>query len=131
MSEQNIRQRRRQVQVEPTQAEVAAAAAEGLTVHEGFISVQRVAYGQTEESRETIQVPLFATQPARVRVVAGTTRNLGDYNSARVEVMVELPCYPEDGEIRRAYAYASTVLDELIPVELAKAGVQSGEDTHQ
>ncbi len=52
--------------------------------------MQRVAYGVEEETKETVQVPVFGTEVARIRVNAGTTRNLGDYNSARVDVMIEM-----------------------------------------
>lgn len=132
MAEPQVRRRSRAVNVEPTQEEVQAATSQGATVHEGTVFVQRVAYGVTEEEREVIPVPLFHTAPGRVRVVAGATRNLGDYNSARVEVAIEVPCYPEEGEYRRAYEFAAALLDEYIPIELEKAGVpvERPEDTH-
>lgn len=114
------RTRRRQLQVEPTPEQRAAAQ---LHVAEGFVQVHRTAYGVEEESREVIRVPLFHTEPARVRVVAGTTRNLGDYNSARVEVMVEMPCYPEPTEIQRTYEFITGTIDQIFPQELEKAGV--------
>lgn len=125
MSEVNVRQRQRRVALDPTPQEVASAQAE---VKEGFVLVQRVAYGQENETLEKVYVPLFGTQSARVRVSAGATRNLGDYNSARVDVMIELPCYPEESEMRRAYEFASTMLDELVPIELEKAGVPVGQE---
>jgi hypothetical protein len=92
-----------------------------LEIAEGTVLVHSVAYGTENESRETIRVPVFGTTPAKVRVCGSITRNLGDYNSARVEVMVELPCYPVESEIRRAYDYATGLVDELIPAELEKA----------
>lgn len=92
-----------------------------LETAQGTILVTRSCYGTQQESRETISVPIFNTSPARVRVVGSVTRNLGDYNSARVEVMVEVPCYPEDSEITRAYDYASSLVDKFIPQELSKA----------
>lgn len=92
-----------------------------LEVAEGTVLVRRAAYGQEVETKEALRVPIFHTTPARVRVTGSITRNLGDYNSARVEVMVEIPCYPEKSEIDRAYAFASEVVDQYIPVELDKA----------
>jgi hypothetical protein len=92
-----------------------------LTGGEGTVTVLRTAYGQERTATEHVRVPVFSTEPARVRVSGSVTRNLGDYNSARVEVTVELPCYPEDSEIRRTYEYASQLLDDLIPKELEKA----------
>ncbi len=51
-----------------------------------------------EDSRtdETIAVRKFETAPAYVRVSAGATKNLGDYESLRVDVSVEVPCYYEE-----------------------------------
>jgi len=88
---------------------------------EGTVVVSRVAYGITTESAERIRVPVFQTTPARVRVTGSVTRNLGDYNSARVEVSIEMPCYPEQSEVQRTYDYISGLLDTMIPAELAKA----------
>lgn len=88
---------------------------------EGTILVRRAAYGNEQETTDRVRVPMFRTPPARVRLSGSVTRNLGDYNSARVEVMIEMPCYPEESEIRRVYDWASSLLDELIPQELAKA----------
>jgi hypothetical protein len=92
-----------------------------LEVPEGTIVVRRAAYGQEEETKEVVRVPVFHTAPARIRVVGSVTRNLGDYNSARVEVMIEVPCNPEASEIDRAYKWASEVLDTYIPEQLAAA----------
>lgn len=50
-------------------------------------------------------------------MTGGTTKNLGDFNSARVDVMVELPCYPEASEIARAYEFASQLVDAFITRE--------------
>jgi hypothetical protein len=92
-----------------------------LDVPEGTVTVHRTVYGQDVERRETIRVPAFATTPARVRVCGSVTRNLGNYNSARVEVSVEVPCYPEQSEIEAAYNFASGLIDRYIPAELDKA----------
>lgn len=52
-------------------------------------------YGVPEKSR-TIQIMPFEAEPAYVSVKNGFTKNMGNYESARVEVMVSFPCYPED-----------------------------------
>lgn len=93
---------------------------------EGFISIQRTAYSRSEETLEKILVPDLAAalkggKPGIVRVGGSVTKNLGDFNSARVEVTLELPCLPEITEMRRVAELLSTQLDELIPNELAKA----------
>lgn len=122
-----IRQRRR-IQVDPTASELAAVSANGAQVSEGYVLVRRAIlhYGKVQEEEETnelVRVPSFGTEVARLRVGASSTVNLGDYNSARVEVSVEMPCYPERSEIDRTYRFIEGILDELIPAELAKAGV--------
>lgn len=91
-----------------------------MTPHDytGTIEVERVAYGATHQSSETIRVPIFHTAPARLRVEGGITRNMGDYNSVRVAVAVELPALPERTEIERAYLVASDIVDDLINREL-------------
>jgi hypothetical protein len=98
---------------------------------EGFIYVKRVAYNREEETQEQIRVPDLVTllaggAPAKVRVGAGITKNLGDFNSARVDVVMELPCLPEIGEMRRVAELISAQLDELIPSELEKAMTPPG-----
>jgi hypothetical protein len=96
---------------------------------EGFLSVKRTSYGREESHDERIRVPdlagtLKGVQPARVRVGGSVTRNLGDYNSARVEVMMELPCLPEIGEMRRVADLISAQIDDIIPTELEKSMVK-------
>lgn len=92
-----------------------------LDVPEATIMVHRTVYGQEVETKETIRVPKFLTTPARVRVCGSVTRNLGNYNSARVEVAIEVPCNPEQSDIEAAYNFASGLIDQYIPAELEKA----------
>lgn len=66
-------------------------------------------------------MPLFAGPAARVRVAAGITRNMGDYNSLRVDVAVELPCHPCEEEVLRAYGVASGWVDGFMEREMALA----------
>jgi hypothetical protein len=83
--------------------------------HEGSILVTRTVYGtETEVQNDKISVPLFTMDPARVSVAGGVTRNTGDYNSARVDVRIELPCYPEASEIERVYNIASEMVDRFV-----------------
>lgn len=116
------RTRKRKIDVPPPEVK---------ETEEGFRYIKRTAYGREEESNEKIRVPDLAAQlgntpPARVRIGGGLTRNLGDYNSARVDVMIELPCLPEISECRRVADLISAQLDELIPGELEKAMTQEG-----
>lgn len=48
-----------------------------------------------EVESEEIEVHVFETEPAYVRVAAGQTINLGDFESLRVDVAVTMPCYAE------------------------------------
>ncbi len=51
-------------------------------------------------------------EPARVRVTAGKTISLGNFEFLRIDVSVELPCLPE--EVHQTYDSASTfVADKL------------------
>lgn len=89
---------------------------------EGYVFRKRVAYdGAPVESMEKVRVPVFSSAPARVKVAGGVTQNMGDYNSARVDVMVELPCLPEASEIERAYGVASGMVDRFLREELNAA----------
>ena len=49
---------------------------------------------EVEEAVE-IDVHVFETEPAYVRVAAGQTINLGDFESLRVDVAITMPCYRE------------------------------------
>jgi hypothetical protein len=87
----------------------------------GYAIARRTAYGNEAETLEEIRVPIFHTAPARVRVSGSVTQNLGDYNSARVEVSVEMPCLPEATEVQRVYHMLSAQVDEMCRRELAVA----------
>lgn len=96
----------------------------------GTIEVTRAVYnrgvavGNPIEALHTVRVTDFVGPTGRIRVEGSITRNLGDYNSVRVSVMVELPVYPEDSELRRAHAFASDLVDDLIAHELQLATQQ-------
>lgn len=52
--------------------------------------------GMDTQSETQIEVRTFDSPHATVRVAYGLTLNLGNYESARVDAGVELPCYPEE-----------------------------------
>ena len=52
--------------------------------------------GEEEVIEEHIEIRPFVSEAARVRIAKGLTLNLGDYRSARVDVDLSLPCYPEE-----------------------------------
>jgi hypothetical protein len=71
------------------------------------------------ETIEKVNVPFFGdVEVGRVRVGGSVTRNMGDYNSVRVEVVFELPCLPELSEANRVYEIASKFVDGKIKKEL-------------
>ena len=91
-------------------------------VPEGTMEVLRVNYDGSEANTvETVQVPKFEGPVGYQRVEGSVTRNMGNFNSVRVAVMLELPCYPVQSEIDRCYAYASQQVDEKIRSELQLA----------
>ena len=60
--------------------------------------------GGVEQEAVERQVHVFVTDPAYVRVSAGQTVNLGNYESLRVDVSVTVPCYQEMVEETRESA---------------------------
>lgn len=60
--------------------------------------------GPIEEQDELIEVQVFVVKPAEVRFGVGATINMGNFESARVDVMVTVPCYKE--EVDDAYEFA-------------------------
>lgn len=62
----------------------------------------RGATEDTESARETEEAfapAMFTSQPAKVTRGYGLTLNLGNYESARFDVVIEMPCYPEDVDL--------------------------------
>lgn len=95
----------------------------GSGVHSpgGLMTVTRSAYGGPETvTEELIEVPRFQGPVARIRIEGGVTMNMGDYQSSRVTVSVELPSYPEATEIERVGDIASVMVSGRIDREAAK-----------
>jgi len=54
-------------------------------------------YGGEEHNRtEKLKVRKFLVEPAYVRVNAGMTKNMGNYESLRIDVSLTVPCYTEE-----------------------------------
>lgn len=75
--------------------------------------------GLAKETDETIEVRQFVTEPARVSVEMGMTVNLGNYESARVTVMLTVPCHLEEHE--EAYSYAKAWVNKRTLEEAQEA----------
>lgn len=63
---------------------------------EARLTVTTTALGEEKQTQDTIQVSRFMTEPAYVRASAGVTRNMGNYQSLRVDVSLTVPCYVEE-----------------------------------
>lgn len=52
--------------------------------------------GKDETKPVALEVRKFETEPAYVRVSAGMTKNMGNYESLRVDIAISMPCYEEE-----------------------------------
>jgi len=83
---------------------------------EGLISVTRTLPGSKEtSSEERIKIRPFVTDTARVTVKGGATVNMGNYESARVDISLSLPCYVE--EVEEVYAFCLKFVDDRVKEE--------------
>lgn len=84
---------------------------------ESVIQVYASVAGVEEpEKREVIEVRQFCTEPAYVRVSAGVTKNLGNYESLRVDVAINVPCYIE--EIEAVQKRVAVMVSEMLTSEV-------------
>lgn len=82
------------------------------------VSVQRT-FGKiaaAEADEQTLEVKTFAVEPAAVELGYGLTLNIGNYESARVDVRVSVPCYRE--EVNEAYEWAKKWAEERVREEV-------------
>ena len=86
------------------------------------ISVMRTQYSDrilNQSSKEQlVEVSAFETAPATVSFGAGVTKNVGNYESLRVDVQLTLPCYVE--EVEDAFKAARDWVDSTMDKELAE-----------
>ena len=54
---------------------------------------------------------------AGVSVKAGCTVNLGDFNSGRVDIMLYMPCQPNDEEVEQTYNKIKDWVDNKVSEE--------------
>lgn len=67
-----------------------------ITTRDSIAEVRKTVFGKEEVSSERIRIRPFVSTPATISVKAGVTINLGNYESGRVDVMLTMPCYPEE-----------------------------------
>lgn len=97
--------------------EAAVAFIDGRFLHRGK------EYEATAKE-ETVLVHNFEGPVARVRRGYGLTLNLGNYESARFDVVLELPCHVED--IDAADEYARRWVEKRCEAEVAEVRGGSG-----
>lgn len=81
---------------------------------------RKVGKNPTEFSEKRIRVDDLPAHPAYVRVDGGLTKNLGEYESAKLSVSISIPCHPEDKSIRKAYGRVSGLVEECLDAEYSK-----------
>ena len=67
-----------------------------IETKDAIAEVRKTMFGKEEVSQERIRIRPFISQPASISVKAGMTINLGNYESGRIDVMLTMPCYPEE-----------------------------------
>lgn len=76
---------------------------------------------------KTVDVPveaaLFDVEPALVRVSVGVTRNLGNYESLRIDASLTMPCVPERAD--EVYKQSAERVGGWITQELEYYGVSA------
>ncbi len=93
-----------------------------VTTHDATVTVLASGVGIDEEKRKVIEVRKFETEPAFVRINAGVTKNLGNYESLRVDVAISVPCYVEEIETvqKRTAEMVADMLDTEVEEYLGK-----------
>ena len=77
------------------------------------------AWTMPEVTEEKLSIHRYVTQPATVGCELGATINMGNYESARVQVNVTVPCYRE--EVAGAFSWAKDFVEERFKKEVAEA----------
>lgn len=100
-----------------------SGAIEKVKVKSGYMKVHRT-YTKSGEivkevdgDSELIEVPTLTGPTATVSADMGATINLGDYNSAKINVFISVPCYVT--EIDNAFLFARNKADELLKKEIS------------
>lgn len=96
----------------PPRAKSAAVSQESSGINQplsAVVSRQYQTAGEPPEApevkNETLEVQQFVTEPAKVSVAMGLTLNLGNYETARIDVSMLVPCYREEADAAYKYAH--------------------------
>lgn len=82
------------------------------------ISVVTSSEKDKTDSRKVRAIRKFESEPAYVRINTGMTKNLGNYESLRIDVSLTVPCYPE--EIEQVFDKVSDDVAALLAREMQK-----------
>lgn len=84
---------------------------------EGTVVVTATVLNQKKDERKKIKIRPFVTDTANVSVKFGATVKMGgEYDFARVDVMISMPCYAE--EVADMYKKVRGAVDRLVSHEL-------------
>lgn len=78
-------------------------------------------YDHHDKSSQEPQVERMDRPMAKVRVGGGVTKNMGDYESVRVHVEIEMPCEPTWEAVNELYPELSEYVDGRLRDEIALA----------
>ena len=90
-------------------------AGDELLVRDAIWEVSRSVLGQESVDQGRIRIRPFLSAPANISIKAGFTMNLGNYESGRADVMLSMPCYPE--EIDGVYPQVKEWVDAKVSEE--------------
>jgi hypothetical protein len=90
------------------------------------LKVTKTYQGKEEDQENTLVVKTFVTNPATVTVSYGRTVNLGDFEFARIDMRLSLPCYVE--EIPSTFSYADNMVKELLSQEVGALNGKESRD---
>lgn len=74
-----------------------------------------------KDKDEYLPTAMQEGNPAYLNISAGMTKNLGDFNSARVSISITYPCVPDD--IEESYEKLKNWIDSRLIKEIAELGV--------
>jgi hypothetical protein len=90
-------------------------------------STETKSRGQTidkQEATEKIPSPESIVNPAYVVVKGGMTINTGNFESARIDVSISMPCLATQDEVMKTYKEISAWVDDLLTQEEQKVVVE-------
>jgi hypothetical protein len=97
----------------PTQATEVAVAAQAQVTKQ-YVLKRKEGVPQVED--QTLVVHRFITEPTRIDARVGITLNLGNFEFARIDVGVVVPCYKE--EMDDAFVWARDWATERLKSEI-------------